>query len=76
MVTHGIRYLPLADQIITMKDGRISEMGTYKQLLSRDGAFADFIRTYLNENQDDEYDEYPEGMVHINLHLIVMHQST
>ena len=60
LVTHGITFLPQADQIITMKDGHISEMGTYAELLQRNGAFADYMRTYLNEDEGFD-DEDPEG---------------
>jgi len=35
LVTHGIAYLPQVDNIIVMKDGEISEMGTYRQLLDK-----------------------------------------
>ena len=35
LVTHGITYLPKVDQIIVMKNGEISEVGTYKQLLDK-----------------------------------------
>ena len=34
LVTHGISYLPQVDQIVVMIDGKISEMGTYEQLLA------------------------------------------
>jgi ATP-binding cassette subfamily C (CFTR/MRP) protein 1 len=35
LVTHGIAYLPQVDNIIVMKDGEISEIGTYKELLAK-----------------------------------------
>lgn len=35
LVTHGVTYLPQMDQIIVIKDGRVSEMGTYSQLLDK-----------------------------------------
>ncbi len=35
MVTHGVTYLPQVDQIIVIKDGEISETGTYKELLAK-----------------------------------------
>ncbi len=54
LVTHGVNYLPQTDQIIVMKDGRVSEMGTYNKLVKSNGAFAEFIKTYLNVNEDDE----------------------
>ena len=35
LVTHGITYLHQMDNIVVMKDGRISEVGTYKDLLAK-----------------------------------------
>jgi ATP-binding cassette subfamily C (CFTR/MRP) protein 1 len=35
LVTHGIAYLSQMDNILVMKDGEISEIGTYRELLSR-----------------------------------------
>ena len=34
-----------------MNDGRISEMGTYEQLLANKGAFADFLIEQLQEEE-------------------------
>ncbi|XP_053387287.1 multidrug resistance-associated protein 1-like [Mercenaria mercenaria] len=59
LVTHGIHWLPMVDRIIVMKDGRISESGTYSDLINMGGAFAEFIENYLQECNDDE-DEDPE----------------
>ncbi|XP_060220229.1 multidrug resistance-associated protein 1 isoform X2 [Meriones unguiculatus] len=52
LVTHGISYLPQVDVIIVMSGGKISEMGSYQELLDRDGAFAEFVRTYASAEQD------------------------
>ncbi|KAG7275222.1 hypothetical protein CRUP_034812 [Coryphaenoides rupestris] len=41
LVTHGISFLPQVDNIVVMVDGRVSEMGSYQQLLDQNGAFAD-----------------------------------
>ena len=50
------------DLIVVMKDGEISEIGGYEELLERQGAFSEFIHTYLAENQEDlEEHEDPEG---------------
>uniref|UniRef100_A0A8C0AK94 Multidrug resistance-associated protein 1 n=1 Tax=Bos mutus grunniens TaxID=30521 RepID=A0A8C0AK94_BOSMU len=52
LVTHAISYLPQMDVIIVMSGGKISEMGSYQELLARDGAFAEFLRTYASAEQE------------------------
>ncbi|KAG8222673.1 hypothetical protein J437_LFUL002555 [Ladona fulva] len=54
LVTHGITYLPEVDQIIVLKDGEITESGTYKELLEKKGAFAEFLLHHLQEVEQDE----------------------
>ena len=49
LVTHGLTYLPQTDKIIVMKDGKISETGTYTELLDKKGDFANFLIQYLSE---------------------------
>lgn len=49
LVTHGITYLREVDNIIVLKNGEISESGTFKELLSRKGAFAEFLLQHLQE---------------------------
>jgi len=48
-VTHGITYLPDVDVIVVLKDGEVTELGTYKQLLEKKGAFAEFLVQHLQE---------------------------
>ncbi|XP_016051783.1 PREDICTED: multidrug resistance-associated protein 1 [Miniopterus natalensis] len=63
LVTHGISYLPQVDVIIVMSGGKISEMGSYQELLARDGAFAEFLRTYSSTEQEQtEQDDGLAGM--------------
>ena len=52
LVTHGVRYLPFFDKIIVLKDGAISEMGTYKELLDQGNEFADFLIQYIQEEEE------------------------
>nr|AHK05644.1 ATP-binding cassette transporter sub-family C member 1 isoform X5 [Tigriopus japonicus] len=54
LVTHGITYLPKTDHIIVLKDGEVSEEGSYKQLLKNKGAFAEFLLEYMTEETEDE----------------------
>lgn len=53
LVTHGLSYLPQADLILVMVDGEITEMGSYQELMDKDGTFAEFLRTYAAVNSTD-----------------------
>ncbi|PNJ01932.1 ABCC1 isoform 2, partial [Pongo abelii] len=57
LVTHSMSYLPQVDIIIVMSGGKISEMGSYQELLARDGAFAEFLRTYASTEQEQDPEE-------------------
>ena len=72
-MTHGITYLPKVDLIITMQIGEVSEVGTYDELIKSDGAFAEFIRTHLNENEDGELDS--DGMIAWFTYCYIMFHS-
>ncbi len=56
LVTHGITYLPSVDHIVVIKDGKISEQGSYRELLAKKGAFADFLLEYMAEAGEAEED--------------------
>uniref|UniRef100_A0A803T6X8 Multidrug resistance-associated protein 1 n=1 Tax=Anolis carolinensis TaxID=28377 RepID=A0A803T6X8_ANOCA len=56
LVTHGVSYLPVVDTIIVLSEGKVSEMGSYQELLQRDGAFAEFLRTFASAEQTRESD--------------------
>lgn len=47
LVTHGLAYLKYMDNIVVLKDGKISETGTFKELLKSGGAFAEFLETFM-----------------------------
>jgi len=51
-----VKYLPQVDFIIILQNGTIFESGTYNELLKKDGNFASFVATYLNEHQNDDLD--------------------
>ncbi|XP_008584452.1 PREDICTED: multidrug resistance-associated protein 1 [Galeopterus variegatus] len=57
LVTHSISYLPQVDVIVVMSGGKISEMGSYQELLARDGAFAEFLRTYASAEQEQDSED-------------------
>ena len=62
LVTHGLTYLPCTDKIIVMKDGKISETGTYKELLSKKGDFADFLIQHFSQAQNAEAEGLDEEL--------------
>uniref|UniRef100_A0AC34QBL2 Uncharacterized protein n=1 Tax=Panagrolaimus sp. JU765 TaxID=591449 RepID=A0AC34QBL2_9BILA len=49
LVTHGLHYLKHCDQIVVMKDGRISESGSYQDLINSSGEFATILEEFLIE---------------------------
>ncbi|XP_028827470.1 multidrug resistance-associated protein 1 [Denticeps clupeoides] len=53
LVTHGMSFLPQADLILVLDDGEITESGSYQELLSRNGAVADFIRTFASAERKE-----------------------
>lgn len=46
LVTHGIHHLEHVDQIVVVKDGRITENGHYDDLMDAKGAFRQLIDEY------------------------------
>ncbi|XP_077593671.1 multidrug resistance-associated protein 1-like [Stigmatopora nigra] len=46
LVTHSLSLLSAADLVLVMEDGRVSEMGSYAQLLERKGDFAKLIHNF------------------------------
>ncbi|XP_055013931.1 LOW QUALITY PROTEIN: multidrug resistance-associated protein 1-like [Boleophthalmus pectinirostris] len=46
LVTHGASLLPQCDVVLVLEEGRISESGSFSQLMERQGAFANFIQTF------------------------------
>jgi len=56
-VTHSITYLREVDLIVVMKDGQVSETGTYKELIDKKGDFADFLLLHMQEQNEYEIDE-------------------
>jgi ATP-binding cassette subfamily C (CFTR/MRP) protein 1 len=66
LVTHGITYLPEVDMIVVLKDGEVTELGTYKQLLDKKGAFADFLVQHLQEiDVDDGTSEVGKRLMYV-----------
>ncbi|CAH1105175.1 unnamed protein product [Psylliodes chrysocephalus] len=64
LVTHGIGYLSQTDKIIVLKNGQISETGTYQELMDRKGAFSDFLLQHITEEieTEEELDELKDQL--------------
>lgn len=75
LVTHGITYLPEVDVIIVLTDGEISEVGTYKELLDKKGAFAEFLIQHLQESDEVTEVEFEVFCLYFcricNLYLVI-----
>ncbi|NWW64585.1 MRP1 protein, partial [Ifrita kowaldi] len=54
LVTHNLTLLPHADLIIVMEEGRISQMGTYQELISRRANFAELVQVFSVERTSGE----------------------
>lgn len=75
LVTHGISFLPQTDFIIVLADGQVSEMGHYLDLLKHDGSFANFLRNYAPD-EDQEESEGGRKLVPANPGLPNAHPSS
>lgn len=53
LVTHGVTFLPFVDTIVVMKNGEITEAGTYKELKEMKGEFSEFLAEHAKEDKPD-----------------------
>ena len=60
LVTHSLTYLPNTDKIIVMKNGKISEIGSYNELLAKKGDFAEFLIQYFSKTENEGGEEVQE----------------
>ncbi|KAM9019894.1 multidrug resistance-associated protein 1-like isoform 1-T1 [Ara ararauna] len=54
LVTHNVTFLPYTDLIIVMEEGRISQMGTYQEVVSKRANFAELIQVFSAEHTTEE----------------------
>ncbi|XP_045495079.1 multidrug resistance-associated protein 1 isoform X4 [Colias croceus] len=59
-VTHNVSYLAQTDLVLVLRDGEISEVGTYQQLLEKKGAFAEFLLHHLSDAERTSPEELDE----------------
>ncbi|KAF9361387.1 hypothetical protein BGX34_007153 [Mortierella sp. NVP85] len=60
IATHQLHVLPDTDYIICMKDGKISEEGTFKDLMAKGGDFCTLMAQYGGVHADTEEEEAEE----------------
>ncbi|TMS35379.1 hypothetical protein L596_002794 [Steinernema carpocapsae] len=66
LVTHGVTFLQDADQVVVMDDGKISEIGTYEELMESKEGFAKFIDESRSDSEKQrEAEGTAEGEGHI-----------
>ncbi|GAA5846361.1 hypothetical protein JCM9279_001345 [Rhodotorula babjevae] len=69
LVTHGLQYLPQADSVVVMENGRIVEQGTYAELVTSGSSFSRFAETYgvaavsTPEGDGDELEDKVDDVV-------------
>ena len=55
----------MVDNVVVLRDGAVSEQGTYKELLTHDGAFAQFLKDALaHEKPEMIEDRKDKGWLH------------
>uniref|UniRef100_A0A8C9FPG4 MRP1 protein n=1 Tax=Pavo cristatus TaxID=9049 RepID=A0A8C9FPG4_PAVCR len=54
LVTHNLTLLPHADLIIVMEEGKISEMGSYQELISKRAKFVELIQVFNADNRSEK----------------------
>lgn len=61
LVTHGVSFLPYVDEIVVLKEGCVSEVGSYQSLKDSKGAFSEFLDTYAKEGGKKHTDPTSDG---------------
>lgn len=60
LVTHALHFLPQVDYIYTIFDGRITERGTYAELMHAGKEFSQFVTEFGAQEEEEEQDEKEE----------------
>eukprot|EP01116_Phalansterium_solitarium_P010899 TRINITY_DN263_c0_g2_i3.p1 TRINITY_DN263_c0_g2~~TRINITY_DN263_c0_g2_i3.p1 ORF type:complete len:679 (+),score=264.46 TRINITY_DN263_c0_g2_i3:827-2863(+) len=58
---HQLQYAGRADLVVSLKDGRIDESGSFSSLMQADGDFAKLIRTHLRNHDEEAKTESAAG---------------
>ena len=52
LVTNALQYLPKANQVVVLGDGKMQEIGTYTSLMAKKGAFCNLMKTHGIDRED------------------------
>ena len=53
LATNALHFLPKADRVVVIEDGRVAEMGTYDELMSKGLNFASLMAAHGIENEEE-----------------------
>jgi ATP-binding cassette subfamily C (CFTR/MRP) protein 1 len=53
LATNALHFLPKADRVVVIEDGRVAEMGTYDELMSKGLNFASLMAAHGIENDEE-----------------------
>jgi ABC-type multidrug transport system fused ATPase/permease subunit len=62
-VTNSLFVLPNVDLIVVLKDGKVSDIGTYDNLMAQKGEFADLISQYSSNKNDEPIGELEDEIL-------------
>eukprot|EP01128_Nolandella_sp_AFSM9_P006332 TRINITY_DN3225_c5_g1_i1.p1 TRINITY_DN3225_c5_g1~~TRINITY_DN3225_c5_g1_i1.p1 ORF type:complete len:1698 (-),score=443.16 TRINITY_DN3225_c5_g1_i1:254-4717(-) len=61
LVTHQLQYMKDCDQIIVLKKGKVTEIGTFKDLMKSGATFAKLIKKHVSATKDDKKKNSKKG---------------
>lgn len=62
LITHKVTLMKNVDKIIVLKDGRISEQGSYDELIDAKGDFSEILNQYINEENAAKEESIEQSM--------------
>ena len=51
----------MVDKIMVLNEGRVADFGSYEELISKDGPFAQILKSFIQEDIDSDGEEDLEG---------------